>query len=87
MLLEEKLYVLQQLKGERTSVPDVYHRLSYKNGQQQKTNTSFLFLCVRILISLLLFITCFLMKEKNTTLLPFSFSDLQYYLTTHYFLP
>ena len=91
MLLEEKLYILQQIKrGNVSYAPSpAYEFLQERDYSEISSITSnkFLSFSLRLIISLLIFILCYLIMERDLSLFQVTANDLQYYLTRHYFLP
>ena len=91
MLLEEKLYVLEQIKRGNLAYDSSPHYLFLQEKDQREdfpmTPNKFLFFSLRVIISLLLFTLCYLMIQREFSLFQLTTNDLQYYLTRHYFLP
>ena len=91
MLLEEKLYVLEQIKkgGSIYASSSRYDTFEERELREKfsKSSTDLLFFSLRFLLALLLFVLCYLMVEQDVSFFQLTTNDLQYYLTTHYFLP
>lgn len=88
MLLEEKLYIIEKLKEERTSLPPFFpsYHTCY-NTSKRNSISRLLSFSLRFFIASLLFVILYYMNQKELCIYNITFNDLQYYLTRHYFLP